>query len=248
MMTTRPKPITELYAFLVEHHHVNAVIQHGFIGESLSPATVDDRALLLMHRVLQTQSRPKLDPICQFFSRVRDERAHRTFAAFRKLVTADGKLRVVDGLALQPGWGAKTAALFVRNLAYIESTPKLRAKFWRDTRVLEGDQLRLPVDAVILTIFETLAPRINWPKAISAPNVGRYFHNDLGYRDEELLVWDDLWFWGFVTQKTVQGRTRELGWNESKYWAIPHAPRDRQSIADIRRCSERFLKLICAAK
>ncbi|EPZ85227.1 hypothetical protein BURCENBC7_AP0641 [Burkholderia cenocepacia BC7] len=155
---------------------------------------------------------------------------------------------LVDGLALQPGWGTKTAALFVRNLAYIESTSNLRAKFWRDTRVLEGDQLRLPVDAVILTIFEALAPHLNWGKAISASNVGRFFHRDLGYRDRELLVWDDLWFWGFVTQKTVAGKTREHGWNESKYWAVPHAPRDHQSIEHIKQCSKRFLKLIGAAK
>ncbi|MBR7977030.1 hypothetical protein KDX01_28445 [Burkholderia vietnamiensis] len=247
-MTARPKSIRDLYAFLVEHHHINAAIQRGFLGESLSPATVDERALLLMHRVLQTQSRPRLDPICQFFSRVRDQRASETFAAFHHLITVGGKLGLVDGLALQPGWGAKTAALFVRNLAYIESTPKLCAKFWRDTRVVEGDHLRLPVDAVILTIFEALAPYLNWSKAISASNVGRYFHHDLGYRDEELVVWDDLWFWGFVTQKTVAGKTRVHGWNESKYWAVPHAPRDRQSIKHIKQCSKRFLKLIGAAK
>ncbi|KWF00485.1 hypothetical protein WL80_02510 [Burkholderia ubonensis] len=244
-MTARPKPITELYAFLVEHHNVNEAIQQGFIGESLSPATVGDRALLLMHKALQTQSKPRLDPICEFFTEIRDQRAHGDFPTFHQHVTEGGKLGLVDGLALQPGWGAKTAALFVRNLAYIESTPTLRAKFWRDTRVLEGDQLRLPVDAVILTIFEALARRIAWTKAISAPNVGRYFHHDLGYRDEELLIWDDLWFWGFVTQKTVEGR-RELGWNESKYWAVPHAPRDRRSIKHIKQCSERFLRLIGA--
>ncbi|KVL65422.1 hypothetical protein [Burkholderia ubonensis] len=244
-MTARPKPITELYAFLVEHHNVNEAIQQGFIGESLSPATVGDRALLLMHKALQTQSKPRLDPICEFFTEIRDQRAHGDFTTFHQHVTEGGKLGLVDGLALQPGWGAKTAALFVRNLAYIESTPTLHAKFWRDTRVLEGDQLRLPVDAVILTIFEALARRIAWTKAISAPNVGRYFHHDLGYRDEELLIWDDLWFWGFVTQKTVEGR-RELGWNESKYWAVPHAPRDRRSIKHIKQCSERFLMLIGA--
>ncbi|MBZ5790654.1 hypothetical protein K8353_11085 [Burkholderia contaminans] len=247
-MTARPKQIRDLYAFLVEHHHVNAAIQQGFLGESLSPATVDDRALLLMHRVLQTQSRPKLDRICQFFSRIRDQGAYRSFADFHHLITVDGKLGLVDGLALQPGWGAKTAALFVRNLAYIESTPKLRAKFWRDTRVLEGDQLRLPVDAVILTIFESLAPHINWSKSISPSSVGRYFHHNLEYRDEELLIWDDLWFWGFVTQKTAAGTARVHGWNESKYWAVPHAPRDHQSIQRIKRCSERFLQLICAPK
>ncbi|WP_257146516.1 hypothetical protein [Burkholderia sp. JKS000303] len=128
-MTARPKPIRELYAFLVEHHHVNAAIQQGFLGESLSPATVADRALLLMHRALQTQSKPKLDPICEFFQGIRDQRAYESFAAFHHLITAGGKLGLVDGLALQPGWGPKTAALFVRNLAYIESTPKLSAKF-----------------------------------------------------------------------------------------------------------------------
>ncbi|WP_175914686.1 hypothetical protein [Burkholderia metallica] len=247
-MTARPKPIRELYAFLVEHHHVNAAIQQGFLGESLSPATVGERALLLMHRALQTQSKPKLDPICEFFQEIRDQRATENFAAFHHLITAGGKLGLVDGLALKRGWGPKTAALFVRNLAYIESTPKLRAKFWRDTRVLKGDQLRLPVDEVIVTVFRALAPHINWSKAISPSNIGRYFHHALQYRDEELLIWDDLWFWGFVTQRTVAGATRELGWNESKYWAVPHAPRDHQSIEHIKQCSGRFLKLICTAR
>jgi hypothetical protein len=46
-----------------------------------------------------------------------------------------------------------------------------------------------------------------------------------------MLVWDDLWFWGFLTQKTT-GKSRSMAWNEAKFWAVrSHSKDDIQIIS-----------------
>jgi hypothetical protein len=244
-MPQRPKPISNLFAFLRRHHKINVDVQHGFLTESLSPPRVEDRAILLMHKVLQTQSQPKLDPICKFLRKITTAGAHRNFTAFRSFVTENGKFELVDGLCRQDGWGPKTAALFVKNLGYIELEPALKKRFWRDTNVLAGNNLRLPVDAVITAVFEALSHRLPKPPVATIAGINDYLHDQLGYRDHDLMVWDDLWLWGFITQKNVKSGPREHGWNEAKYWAVPHAPRDALSIRKIKAKSDQFLDLVC---
>ncbi|MEW6344826.1 MAG: hypothetical protein AB1704_29610 [Pseudomonadota bacterium] len=244
-MPQRPKPISDLFAFLRRHHNINAEVQRGFITESLSPPRVEERALLLMHKALQSQSQPNLDLICKFFTDVTDAGAHSSFGAFSSFVTDHGRYELVDGLRRKDGWGPKTAALFARNLAYIELNPPLKKKFWRDTSVLEGDNLRLPVDRVITTVFKALTRRLPEPPAATFAGINNYLHDQLDYRDHDLLVWDDLWFWGFITQRSTMGRPREHGWNEAKYWALPHAPKDPVARRRIEVTSDRFLDLIC---
>lgn len=244
-MPQRPKTISDLFTFLRRHHKVNVDVQLGFIAESLSPSRVEERAILLMHRVLQTQSQPKLDPICKFFKEMTAAHAHRSFTEFRSFVTENGKFELVDGLRRQHGWGPKTAALFVKNLAYIELDPDLKTKFWRDTSVVTGDNLRLPVDKVITEVFKALAQRLPDVPAATIAGINDYLRDKLDYRDHDLLIWDDLWLWGFITQKNVKGGAREHGWNEAKYWAVPHAPKDALSISRIKTMSDRFLGLVC---
>ncbi|MBB4513664.1 hypothetical protein [Paraburkholderia fungorum] len=244
-MPQRPKPISDLFAFLRRHHTINLDVQHGFITESLSPSRVEERALLLMHKVLQTQSQPKLDPICKFFMEITSVGAHSSFTAFHSFVTKNGKFELVDGLRRQDGWGPKTAALFVKNLGYIELEPTLRKRFWKDTSVVAGDNLRLPVDKVIAAVFKALARRIPEAPAATIAGINGYLHDQLGYRDHDLLVWDDLWLWGFITQKNVKGGPREHRWNEAKYWAVPHAPKDALTIGRIKATSDQFLNLVC---
>ncbi|VWC97569.1 hypothetical protein BLA39750_02323 [Burkholderia lata] len=60
-------------------------------------------------------------------------------------------------------------------------------------------------------------------------------------------MWDDLWFWGFMTQQGVKGGLRRLGWNESKYWAIAHATKEAKPSKDIEKYALRFLTLVTAA-
>lgn len=223
---------------------MNVDVQRGFIEEALSPSNVGDRALLLMHRVLQTQSQPKLDHICKFFKNLMMASGHLSFNAFCNYVTNSGSFELVDGLRQQPGWGWKTASLFVRNLGHIERTLALREKFWYDTSVLSDDSIRLPVDKVIISVFSTLPCDIPKKPANHFLRINRYLHDALGYRDEDLLIWDDLWFWGFITQKNSKNGPRRHGWNEAKYWALPHTPKDVVAINQIKQMCDRFLELI----
>ncbi len=115
---------------------------------------------------------------------------------------------------------------------YIEMEPNLKKRFWKDVDVLEGDQMRLPVDSVITTVFESITQsgRLQDAPSVTFAGINRYLRDHLGYRDRDLLVWDDLWFWGFITQRTADGR-RTHEWNEAKYWAVPHALKDGVSRA-----------------
>jgi hypothetical protein len=239
MKPDRPIVILDLFQFLHDHRSVNRRIQQAFIREALSPANLQDRAVLLMHKALNTQSKPQLDAILEFRSSLKPAalKSFRGFTAFLQ----DHEQGVFGALASQPGWGNKTAALFLRNLAIIEVTPSL--KLWRDIDLLTGDQLWLPVDAVILAIFRKLQRRLPEWKLDNFRNINAFLRNDMAYTAREMMVWDDLWFWGFITQRSTPGSVvRSHAWNEAKYWAIPHAPTDAASLRRTRVLGQEFLR------
>jgi hypothetical protein len=243
----RPQPIQALFEFLDGHKAINLEIQRGYVAEALSPKQVEQRALLLMQHVLNTQSQPKLDPIARFLQAAVASGALGSCRDFRKwLEKRTGKSDMREALESWRGWGPKTSALFVRNLAIIESTPALRKHFWTDVDVLQRNELELPVDAVILEIFARLGP-LAGKKLGGYRAINRYLRSELGYSAREMLVWDDLWFWGFITQRSSpqsQGGGRTLGWNEGKYWSIPHAPKGRVEIKQVQQLSYEFLALL----
>ena len=151
-----------------------------------------------------------------------------------------------EALASWPGWGPKTSALFIRNLAIIESTPDLRKDFWKDVDVVKRNEPELPVDAVILEIFARVGPLVG-KKLGGYRAINRYLRSELGYSTRDMLVWDDLWFWGFITQRSApqsQGGRRTLAWNEGKYWSIPHAPKNPVELGRIEQLSGEFLALL----
>jgi hypothetical protein len=251
---SRPEVVTALFAFLRHNQGINRDVQEGFVSEALSPATVEERALLLMHRVLQTQTLPNLDHILAFFKSITSGRGLHSCSDFRRCVR-DQALRKSTArdlsveLARCPGWGPKTAALFVRNLALIQRSPNLHGRFWPDIDVMKDDEVWLPVDAVIIAIFSRLSPMIARPELNNFNRINRYLRHELGYSSTEMLVWDDLWFWGFITQRSTKGQTlRAYGWNEAKYWAIPHSPKDAASIKRIQNRAEDFLSLSSLAR
>ena len=57
------------------------------------------------------------------------------------------------------------------------------------------------------------------------------------YTGDEIEVWDDLWFWGFITQKGSDSN-RSFEWNEDKYWSLLHTPKDKQSINQATTCKK----------
>lgn len=113
----------------------------------------------------------------------------------------------------QAGWGDKTAALFTKIIYEIHhSYPDLG--FWDDApkQVEADDELFLPVDAVILHIFHTLS-NADWD-FIKVNNVLKEFNDG-----DNMVLWDDLWFWGFITQVS-RSSGRENSFNEAKLWSL----------------------------
>ena len=243
---TRPRRIQSLFEFLDRNKAINVRIQRGYIAESLSQKKVEDRALLLMQRALNTQSQPKLDPIAKFLQAAFESNALRSFGAFRSWILASAESdsdNIREALQHWEGWGPKTAALFVRNLAIIEMAPRLRECFWTDVNVLEGQEIDLPVDAVILEVFAHVGPLIG-KNLKSHKSINKYLRDELGYSAKEMLIWDDLWFWGFITQRSApksKGGDRTVGWNEGKYWSIPYAPRQPADMANVMHLSREFV-------
>lgn len=63
------------------------------------------------------------------------------------------------------------------------------------------------------------------------------------YTPEEMLIFDDLWFWGYFTQDSRQ-KVRVMGWNSDKFWCQRSAP--TASEARLKALAERFLTLVNA--
>ncbi|WP_341891932.1 hypothetical protein [Variovorax sp. YR752] len=144
--------------------------------------------------------------------------------------------RLFHALAEQPGWGPKTSALFVKGTIEIHRGPRY-LHFLRDADAaaapLTNDTVYLPVDSVITCIFKNLgleeADFVTVNKALSKV-----------YSAEEMLVWDDLWYWGFFTQVS-DGSNRTLNWNSDKFWCQPSAQRAQE--AEVQRLGEEFIAI-----
>jgi hypothetical protein len=269
-LADRPANIALLFKFLSDHRNYNRQIQVDDIRMTFaSCGSVEERAKLLLFKIFNTQSQPKLDKMKAFFFLVsHDADSLKSFASFAKFVVdyppINSKIKETQDIFLAlsniAGWGEKTAALFLRNLALIQQTPDLRDKFWTDLNDFNMQAIRLPVDTVIQAIFSKLTVNM---KVVPHPLDGFDSINDYlkecGYLPDDIIVWDDLWFWGYITQKVSKRDADEQAdkpnktsppqrsheWNESKYWSIFTAPKGAEHIAEIKRIAEKkFLPLL----
>jgi hypothetical protein len=60
---------------------------------------------------------------------------------------------------------------------------------------------------------------------------------------KQMEIWDDLWFWGFITQNG-SGDQREFVWNENKYWVIKESDKSLEMVMEIKRKATEFLDII----
>lgn len=140
----------------------------------------------------------------------------------------------------QDGWGPKTAALFVKNIYWLHNKDYgSKFKIWSDVpkKVAKEDELYLPVDAVITAIFEKMDPGQTWNFKRINKSLKEY------YTCDQIEVWDDLWFWGFFTQKVVE-KKRVFEWNENKYWAMKQTDKDVVVMGEIKKKAKEFLMLV----
>lgn len=241
MMKNRLKSIFE---FLKENQEYNTKVQTGFYQETLIPYnSSQDKIKSLFWKVQATQSRPRLANVGRFWQEIES----RDVSSFKSLLLSlGGNIQSISyyslfqSLVKQPSWGNKTAALFTRSLYHIHADKRYNHLFFLDDapKILsKGDRLMLPVDIVISNIFTSLFD-------ISISSFDKI--NDLimkEYHREEVALWDDLWFWGFITQKG-SGGNRQFSWNEQKYWSLLHTPKDEKSISSVRRKALVFIDLI----
>jgi len=131
-----------------------------------------------------------------------------------------------------PGYGDKTAALFVKMIYQIHLVDKYtNYKIWENVSPLESkDMLYLPVDAVIIEIF----------KKIKHPEFEKWNFNrintelNISYDGSQIEIWDDLWFWGYITQKVVKNQDdRDFELNKNKYWVMKESDKNKKTIIEI---------------
>ena len=231
------KKLTKIYSFLKANRKYNKIVQSSSYSRSLLSYTdTYDKVYSLLHHIHNTQSQLKMDAAAEFYQKIAAKKTN--LASFKNLLKTLGATEktpvtyksLFELLALQDSWGDKTAALFVKAVYNTHAGYAKQLKFWKDAPVTlaADDELYLPVDAVIYFIFEQLGK----PCSHTFKGINNYIKNNVAKSDFE--VWDDLWFWGFITQKSKVGTgEREYQWNGAKYWLIFTAPKDAASVAEL---------------
>lgn len=239
------KKLEEIYDFLKRNRSYNKIVQEKtYISAITSHKKTEDKVVNLLYDIANTQSQPKIDKLSSFFKHILEKPNELlTFKGFINLISEESELtykNLFRGLREQSGWGDKTAALFTKTIFHLHNgSYQSNLKIWDDCpkEIKKSDDLYLPVDSVIIAIFQRLEPAKNWTFA----NVTRTIKKH--YTPNEIEVWDDLWFWGFITQKG-SGGNRVFEWNENKYWMMKESEKNAERIEEIREKANCFLNIL----
>lgn len=247
-MNNTRKLLDPLYNFLKENRSFNQRFQKKELYLQLMPfETPYEKLTSMLYTTANTQSQPKIDKLGDFYSKYYSW-FNNTEPEFPTLVSnLSGSMveptykNLFLGLKSQPGWGPKTSALFCRNMYiahvgyasecyYLTGTPR---------RLAEYDRLFLPVDAVIRDVFApSLSIRSNYFQKIN-----QLLHSS--YTNEEIEVWDDLWFWGFFGAKTEKtGRDFNSGFNKKKYWIERFTDKSETTRNEIEQKIKEFTSIV----
>lgn len=236
-----------LYQFLKENRQYNKEVQTNTYKRILLPFdNREEKVIALLHHVVQTQSQPKIDKLALFFQKIQKYRSElSTLKGFLKVLDSNQKINyntLFQSLQNQDGWGSKTSALFCKSVFHLHCSDYDKDfEIWQDApKTIENeDKFYLPVDAVIIEIFS----RLNFKKN-NFKGINNFLNNDK-YKSNDIEVWDDLWFWGFISQKTItNSNRRELGWNEAKYWILLETNKNQNTIQEIKSKTEEFIKIL----
>jgi hypothetical protein len=232
-----------IYGFLLENRRYNRDLQERYYQAVLLPRTsAKEKVVSLLYEVVNTQSMPRISNISKFFVSLYG--SGRTLDTFHDFIDYLGEGSVTyaslySGLRKQSGWGDKTASLFVKSVYHTHNKSyDERLRFWEDVPndVSANDRFYLPVDSVILEIFKHIGGSRWTFTSINALL-------DKHYQGDEIEVWDDLWFWGYFTQKVSSG-TRRLQWNPEKYWAYSCSDKSPEVIAEIEDQARTFISML----
>lgn len=235
----------EIYTFLINNREYNKIVQENFYISAISPyLETEDRVINLLYDIANTQSQPNIDKLAKFFRHISEKPENlKTLKGFLSQISDTTEIsykNLYEGLRNQDGWGDKTSALFVKTIFHLHNGDyREDLRIWEDapSSILDTDDFFIPVDAVIKEIFNRINPSKNWEFNNITKKIKEY------YALNEIEVWDDLWFWGFITQKG-SGNNRTFEWNENKYWMMKESEKDAKRIVEIKGKAEEFLNIL----
>lgn len=237
--------LNELYAFLIENRKYNFELQNNYYKRILrNYEDSTDRLIALLYETANTQSRPKIDKLKNFHKNIfENKNSVNNFESFVKFLNAGQNVNFESlflGLKKQEGWGDKTSALFVKVIYHIHNGQyDEELRIWDSVPNFneDNDNLYLPVDAVIINIFNKMKKQ-NW----NFRTINKKLSEIENRKKLDIEVWDDLWFWGFINQKGSSDRSFE--WNEGKYWMLFDSNKSQDKIREIKKKSAQFNSIL----
>jgi len=239
------KILGQIFKFLQENRIYNKTLQEKYYRSVVMPFdNVTDKIVSLLYHIANTQSQPKINKLAEFYKDIFfDINCLVSFKSFIAKINPHNEFTfksLYHGIESQPGWGKKTSALFTKSIFHLHNgqySDKL--KIWDDVPLVieETDDFYLPVDSVIIAIFKKIEYNRNWNFDNINSTIKRYYHR------HDIEVWDDLWFWGFITQNG-SGDNRQFEWNLNKYWALQETDKAPLKIVEIRDKAELFLNIL----
>ncbi|MFO0448798.1 MAG: hypothetical protein ACK52I_09070 [Pseudomonadota bacterium] len=238
--------LNKIFNFLQKNKGLNSEYQMREYNWHLAHLeTPKEKLLSLLHMAVNTQSKPKLGEIAVFWRAIHKKIRGQDIAPITLTniledvagISNEGYKpwnRMYHALRVQSGWGEKTAALFIKSSIQIHQRPQT-INFWQSGEIMPDDRIYLPVDAVIKHIFADLGLL----KRVDFKNINNLLFRL--YKPDEILIWDDLWFWGFFTQK-IEDQERIAVWNSDKFWC--QRASDVQKENNIRMLAGEFLEII----
>ncbi len=237
--------LQDIFTFLLNNRKYNFDLQTRYYESILLPY-VDkrERLIVLLYNIANTQSQPNIDKLASFYKMIhKDLKCLESFERFVNFLYPNNEpnfKNLFKGLENQSGWGSKTAALFVKTIYHLHNgNYNAKLKIWDDVPQIIGttDKLFLPVDTVIITIFNRIYNVTN----CSFSSINKLLQNN--YSFEQIEVWDDLWFWGFISQNGT-GIIRDFEWNENKYWILKESDKNPNLIVELKGKVEEFLSIL----
>lgn len=232
-----------LFKFISNNRQYNKALQERYYRSVILPYKDENEKIIsLLYHIANTQSQPKIDKLAEFYkSIITEENSLKSFKEFVVKINPNGKSNfesVYKGMLKQKGWGPKTSALISKSIFHLHNGQYSEdLKIWDDVPKLidDNDSFYLPVDAVIIAIFKKLDSSINW----DFEKINKTLKEK--YKEQEIEIWDDLWFWGFITQNG--GENRKFEWNENKYWVLKESDKDKLKIEEIKNKCHEFLEI-----
>ena len=238
--------LKNIFEFLIENRIYNKELQTRYYsGIVKSQKSKAEKIVSLLYHTANTQSQPKIDYLAEFYQKIYQKTdLLNSFSGFMSVINPNGTepnnySGLYNGMREQKGWGEKTSALFVKTIFHLHNKEyPSDLRIWSDVpNDLENtDSFYLPVDAVIIAIFKKIQSK-NW----NFKNVNKIIADN--YNGKDIEVWDDLWFWGFITQIGT-GDDRKMGWNLNKYWTLRESDKSQAMIKEIKNKAEQFLTVL----